>query len=176
MVFYLCSCSVTIPKYKRLDNFKEKNCISSSNWKLESLQFRATSGEGCLANGDSLRCSEVHDMVRKLMRYGQPGFNGRPVLVRIKPLTQLLQSLPNATTMYDFENHISFFFKVSLLWPKPKKSIPKEERFILAHGFSPRCRLTLFVFRTVAHCLVEDRCSGEEIWGRSRDKKCPSGA
>lgn len=120
MVFYLCSCSVTIPKYKRLDNFKEKNCISYSNWKLESLQFRATSGEGRLVNGDSLRCSEVHDMVRRLMRYGQPGFNGRPVLVRIKPLAQLLaaalQSLPNATTMYDFENHISFFFKsISLL-------------------------------------------------------------
>lgn len=113
MVFYLCSCSVTIPKYKRLGNFKEKNGISYSNWKLGSLQFRATSGEGRLANGDSLRCSEVHDMVRRLMRYGQPGFNGRPVLVRIKPLTQslaaALQSLPNATTMYDFEDHIRFF-------------------------------------------------------------------
>lgn len=52
-------------------------------------------------------------MVRRLMRYGQPGFNGRPVLVRIKLLTQslvaALQSLPNATTMYDFEDHISFF-------------------------------------------------------------------
>lgn len=58
-------------------------------------------------------------MVRRLMRYGQPGFNGRPVLVRIKPLTQslaaALQSLPNATTMYDFEDHISFFVVVVFL-------------------------------------------------------------
>lgn len=129
MVFYLCSCSVTIPKYKRLGNFKEKNGISYSNWKLGSLQFRATSGEGRLANGDSLRCSEVQDMVRRLMRYGQPGFNGRPVLVRIKPLTQslaaALQSLPNATTMYDFEDHISFFLLFFLSITAVTKTVTK---------------------------------------------------